>query len=267
MTTTNKNKKQFIYDSSSIVERKKVLHCIYGVVNISNVFVISNTGKYHMKQNKPNQDYALALEKGGISVVVLADGAGSFDAGGVAARLLVPEIVEWMSSNFLELYYCDGAIVRKRLVYLITKLLRGYSEKHNLNSSDLACTLIAVAVDSKGRGIAFHLGDGIILRQRDQGTCCSVISSPENGLTTSTTYLTMNCNMFEHCRFYRLQESGPFRLIAMTDGAAAHLVEQRGRDGWVYTGPCFWEEDPLVKYLKGVAPSDDYSLAILKSCP
>ena len=238
-----------------------------GVVCISGVFVISNTGKYHMKQNKPNEDYALALEKGGISVAVLADGAGSFDAGGVAARLIAPEIVEWMSSNFLELYYCDGAIVRKRLVYLITKLLRGYSERQNLNSSDLACTLIAVAVDPKGRGIAFHLGDGIILRQRDQGACCSVISSPENGLTTNTTYLTMNCNMFEHCRFYRLQETGPFRLIAMTDGAAAHLVEQHGRDGWVYTGPCFWEEDSLVKYLEGIAPTDDYSLAILKSCP
>ena len=237
------------------------------MVNISDVFVISNTGKYHMKQNKPNQDYALALEKGGISVAVLADGAGSFDAGGAAARLLVPEIVEWISSNFLELYFCDGVIVRKRLVYLISKLLQGYSEEHNLDSSDLACTLIAVAVDSQGRGIALHLGDGIILRQRDPGEYCSVISSPENGLTTNTTFLTMNCNMFEHCRFYRLRETGTFRLIAMTDGAAAHLVEQRGRDGWVYTGPCFGDADSLLRYLEGIDPSDDYSLAILKSCP
>ena len=220
-----------------------------------------------MKQNKPNQDYALVLERGGISVAVLADGAGSFDAGGAAARLLVPEIVEWISSNFLELYYCDGAIVRKRLVYLITKLLRGYSEKHNLDSSDLACTLIAVAVDSQGRGIAFHLGDGIILRKRDQDTCYSVVSAPENGLTSNATYLTMNCNMLEHCRFYRLQETTPYRLIAMTDGAAAHLVEQRGRDGWVYTGPCFGDADSLLRYLEGIDSSDDYSLAILKSCP
>lgn len=227
----------------------------------------SRTGRYHSDQGMPNEDYCQARNTEHLTVTVLADGAGCFEAGRAAAQLLVPEVAEWLSSTFLEQYYCDSLTVRARLIHLITKLLRTYAEEYNLDPKELACTLIVAAVDSQGRGIVLHLGDGVVLRKRDQDMCCSVISTPENGLSANATYLTMNCNMFEHCRFYRLQETVPFRLIAMTDGAAAHLVERSGKDGWVYTAPCCLEADPLLKYLKTIEPIDDYSIAILKYCP
>lgn len=227
----------------------------------------SRTGRYHSDQRMPNEDYCQVRNTEHLTIAVLADGAGGFEAGRVAAQLLVPEVVEWLASTFLEQYYCDGVTVRASLIQLITKIFRTYAEEHNLDPKEFACTLIAVAVDSQGRGIALHLGDGIILRQRDQDVCCSVISNPENGLTSNATYLTMNCNMFEHCRFYRLQEAQPFCLLAITDGAAAHLVERSGKEGWIYTAPCCLEANTLLQYLEEIEPIDDYSVAILKYCP
>ena len=77
----------------------------------------------------------------------------------------------------------------------------------------------------------------------------------------------MNCNMYEHCRFYRLQETGPLRLIAMTDGAAAHLVERRSKEGWVYCAPCSLEPETLLNYLAASDPMDDYSFFVVSSHP
>lgn len=238
-----------------------------GGIAILHSMFFSRTGRYHSNQGMQNEDYCQIRNAEHLTIAVLADGAGCFEAGQIAAQLLVPEVVEWLASTFLEQYYCESMTVRARLVHLITKLFRNYAEEHSIDPKELACTLIAVAVDSQGRGLVLHLGDGIILRQRDQDGCCSVVSTPENGLTVNATYLTMNCNMFEHCRFYRLQETGPFRLLAMTDGAAAHLVDRRGKDGWVYTAPCCLESDDILKFLEEIKPIDDYSVAILKYCP
>jgi hypothetical protein len=202
-----------------------------------------------------------------LTVAVLADGAGVAEAGGMAAQILVPAIADWLASSFQEQYYCDGATVRRRLTQLITRLFRSFAEDHGLDPKELACTLIAVAVDTEGHGIAIHLGDGIILRKRQQDTHIGVVSSPENGLVSNATYLTMNCNMYEHCRFYRFSETGPFQMIAMTDGAAAHLVERRSKEGWVYCAPCSPEPEILLNYLTASDPMDDYSFFVVSSHP
>jgi hypothetical protein len=214
-----------------------------------------------------NEDHGQVLNTDQLTVAVLADGAGVAEAGGMAAQILVPAIADWLASSFQEQYYCDGATVRRRLTQLITRLFRSFAEDHGLDPKELACTLIAVAVDTEGHGIAIHLGDGIILRKRQQDTHIGVVSSPENGLVSNATYLTMNCNMYEHCRFYRFSETGPFQMIAMTDGAAAHLVERRSKEGWVYCAPCSPEPETLLNYLAASDPMDDYSFFVVSSCP
>ena len=224
----------------------------------------SRRGRYHRERGLANQDHGIILKNGGVTVVVLADGAGGSRSGGTAARILVPEIAHWLADTFPAQYHRHGQLLRMELVQRITQCLQAYGAAHHLNPTDLACTLVAMAVDQQGRCLCFHLGDGIIFRNKDHSSRWGVISAPENGLTANVTYLTMNCNMLEHCRLCRFQETGPFRLMAMTDGAAAHLTQLKGAEGWVYTAPKTPQGSQIFQYLNALDPVDDYSFALLE---
>ena len=69
---------------------------------------------------------------------------------------------------------------------------------------DLSCTLVAVAVDSTGRYIYWHLGDGGIIARI--GNEVKVLSIPKKGEYANETFFVTGNNAAEHLRFGVLTE-------------------------------------------------------------
>lgn len=225
----------------------------------------SHTGKYHIEHNMPNEDCVVILKNDDLAVSVIADGAGVKKAGKEAARLIVPAIAEWIYDAFLELYYRNGEYVRREAVRIINICLKSYAKSNGIEENDLACTLMAAAMDSDGRCLCIHMGDGVILRRMEGYDIkqAEVISPPENGLTSKTTYLTMNCNMWGHIRYCRWNDPETECIISLTDGAQTHIADLENAEGWSVTASCQLDARNVVNHLMCQHPVDDYSFAII----
>lgn len=230
-------------------------------------YCFSNPGEYHRERNMDNEDCVIILENDELVVSVITDGAGGKRAGKKAAQLLAPAIAKWIRENFLELYYKNGDLVRGEAIRIINACLKPYAQSHGYEETDLACTLMAAAIDSEGRCLCIHLGDGIILRQNDKycGDVAEVISPPEKGASLGSTFLTMNCNMWRHIHYCRWRTQKYDHIIMMTDGASDHIADLRGMDGWSIKVPCQLDAKSIVNYLKDQHPVDDYSFALISN--
>lgn len=201
------------------------------------------------------------IERGDLAVAVICDGAGSFAAGGTAAELVSDLLAKTMADRFRELYFCDGPTARLRIAQLIARRLADHSRTAGIPERELACTILASAMDGEGRCICLHLGDGIIL-QRDRGEpVMRVVSPPMNGLVPGSTYLTMNCDMWRYLRYYRWQSGRTMELLLLTDGAAEHLVCRRGGAGWVLIPEGPTDLKTLKTWLDRHEPRDDHTAA------
>lgn len=198
-----------------------------------------------------------------VAVVVACDGAGGLGAGGIAAKLASETVAKELLLTFNELYCMDSASARWSIAKAVTACLSSYAEQYNLASSDLACTIVAAAMDIEGRCICFHLGDGIIFRRKIDCISWDIVSSPRNGLAKNTTYLTMNCNLWHHLQYYRWKDLKIESILLLTDGASEQLARRTADCGWRFTGLCQQDASDIKKLLKTIDPQDDYSCGII----
>lgn len=225
----------------------------------------SCAGNYHTELNMPNEDYVVILEKEDLVVSVITDGAGGKKAGKDAAQLIAPTLAEWIYTNFETLYYRNGDFVRGEAVWIINSSLKAYAQSHGYDETDLACTLMATAMDSEGRCLCLHMGDGIILRRMTGADIdrAEIVSPPENGLTSQETYLTMNCNMWKHIRYCRWKDPETECIISLTDGAQTHIAILDDAEGWSITLSCSLDGGNIIDHLIHQQPTDDYSFSII----
>lgn len=225
----------------------------------------SQAGTFHVERNMANEDCVVTLKSDNLAVSVITDGAGGKKAGKEAAQLLAPAFAEWIFNTFLELYYRKGDFVRGEAVRIINSCLKAYARSHGCEENDLACTLMASAMDSKGRCLCIHLGDGVMLRRMDgdETDQAEVVSLPENGPTAQTTFLTMNCNMWQHIRYCRWKDPNTECIISLTDGAQAHVAKMDNTEGWSLAASCQLDAQHIIEYLINEQPSDDYSFAVI----
>lgn len=225
----------------------------------------SSAGKLHKELNMPNEDCVVIQKNDDLAVSVITDGAGGKRAGKEAAQLIAPAFAEWIYTNFGELYYRNGDFVRGEAVRIINSCLKAYAQSHCYEETDLACTLIASAMDSEGRCFCIHLGDGVVLRRLagQDIYCAEIVSPPENGLTSQETYLTMNCNMWRHIRYCRWKDPETECIISLSDGAQTHIVEPYSVEGWSITASCQLDAGNLMNHLMHRHPVDDCSFTII----
>lgn len=225
----------------------------------------SCAGSFHTELNMPNEDYVVILEKENLVVSVITDGAGGKKAGKDAAQLIAPTLAEWIYTNFEALYYRNGDFVRGEAVWIINSCLKAYSQSHGYDETDLACTLMATAMDSEGRCLCLHMGDGIVLRRMAGADInrAEIVSPPENGVTSQETYLTMNCNMWKHIRYCRWKDLKTECIISLTDGAQTHIAMLDNADGWSITLSCPFDSGKIINHLIHQQPVDDHSFTII----
>lgn len=226
--------------------------------------MFSEAGNYHRAQEQANEDAIVSMTNDSVAVVVACDGAGSLGAGGIAAKLVSETVAKELLHTFDELYCLDSASARWNIAKAVTTCLSSYAEQHNLASSDLACTIVAAAMDIEDRCICFHLGDGIIFRRKIDSISWDTVSSPRNGLVKNTTYLTMNCNIWKHLQYYRWKDPKTESILLLTDGASEHLVQRTADCGQRFTGLRQQDASSIKKLLKTIDPQDDYSCGIIR---
>jgi hypothetical protein len=143
-------------------------------------------GRTHVKLGIPCQDFVGHLEKNGVSVMALSDGAGSAKLSHFGAEASVASALSFLADNFASLYGCDNAAkVKGDFLEAETRALKECAMAHRCDLSDLACTLLAVAI-SDDKFLIFHLGDGSICYCENGAV--KMASGPKNGEFASSTF-------------------------------------------------------------------------------
>ena len=175
-------------------------------------------GKYHQFDITQCQDYIKVFSDSNQTTLVLCDGAGSSLYGGTAANIISDLLVKNLHENFEQYLYDFLPNTKRQLAQIIDNELLKTSKKLNIDSRLLATTILAISIDKYGKFIALHLGDGSILWNTNNTANLQTISSPQKGVLTNSTYLTMNCPLFYYLRFYRWTEPETQRINLLSDG-------------------------------------------------
>ena len=180
----------------------------------------SYAGRRHGFVPENRTDAVLERDCGGHRAVVLCSGGDSCPCGKAAAELTAQAAASFLAFRFARCLLEEPEVLRRELVQVVTRVLGDAARRAGRVPSQFGCTLLAAAMDQRGRFCAFHLGDGTLLGKLEMENQWTVFSQPHSGLTPGSTALTMNGSMFPNLRFYRTTQPGGHRLFLTGDGIA-----------------------------------------------
>ena len=175
-------------------------------------------GRKHLKNGTPCQDKTISFSNNEISVIALADGAGSATHSQYGAEVAVKAITDYLSNSFTDIYNCEKAIdVKENIIGEVQRRLKEEEKKHLCTLGNLASTLLAVAIKDDNY-IIVHLGDGVIGYVKEG--VLRVASKPENGEFSNTTVFTTSYNVINSIRVYKGKTYGITSFVIMSDGTS-----------------------------------------------
>lgn len=184
-------------------------------------------GSDHRKKQIPCQDRIYQYHSEQISVIALADGAGSARFGGEGAEIAVRECVRLFITSFDRFYETEDArIVSRKILDHLFRTLYFSAKKNKGEVKDMASTLLAAAVKGD-RYLLVHIGDGVI-GCRKNGKMYAV-SHPENGEFVNETFFLTSQNAETHFRLYKGEIQDIDCFLLMSDGAQTSLYQAKNR--------------------------------------
>lgn len=159
----------------------------------------------------------------------VCDGAGSAKNGWLGASLVSKLVATWLVDSFLGAFEIDKEDLGRTMVATLKRPLRRLASKSGMQLREFACTIVSVAVAQDGRWIAFHLGDGGIIGQFQEGL--KAICVPKKGEFANETFFitdhdastsidVQTSNLYE-------RETGPVGFALFTDGVETSLLNRR----------------------------------------
>ncbi len=182
-------------------------------------------GTSHLLYGLPCQDRAAGGMREDISVIALADGAGSCPHSEEAAQKLTEWALAYLPVHFEELYYGKPDLNAAALVEdgqgALMELERPLQECY--------CTFLFFAVHRDGRWLCGHIGDGVIFLSNEEGI--QVLSHPENGKYHNETYFFSQDCAWEHFRFQigRLSKASDTAVLMTSDGGGEALYDRESQ--------------------------------------
>ena len=190
-----------------------------------NIVQCAVQGRGHIKTETPCQDKTFSLEKNGVIVISLADGAGSAKLSHYGAETITRFVCEDLTENFDDYYLTDdGAVVKKELTSKIILKLNDLSSELNCEIKELASTLMFVAVKEKQFIIA-HIGDGVVGYLKNDEL--KIASQPENGEFANTTVFTTSEDALTTMKLIKGEIGNVCGFVLMSDGAENSLYSKR----------------------------------------
>lgn len=234
-------------------------------------------GRGHIEEKIPCQDKTYCCEKDGLTVIALADGAGSAKYSHLGAEHIVQYICVDFAKNF-DLYFSNdnGASVKKAFNDSIKNQINELAKEIECKPNDLASTLLVAAVKDN-RYILLHIGDGVIGYSKNH--VINVASNPENGEFVNTTIFTTSRDSLQTMRLLKGNLGLIDGFVLMSDGTEASLYDKKKKQlahvlerimKMMYYIPKDRIESQLLQSFYSVirnATFDDCSIAIMAYFP
>ncbi|MCQ2281240.1 MAG: protein phosphatase 2C domain-containing protein [Bacteroidales bacterium] len=233
-------------------------------------------GRSHEKLGTPCQDKTFVISRNGVSVLALADGAGSASLSHIGAEGVVKCIGETLCDSFDLFWNSEAEFVRSNIFEIFTSELHQLAKDNNCGLDDLSSTLLAVAVKDK-RYLIFHLGDGVIGFWTEEGV--SVASYPTNGEFANTTIFTTSKDAKYSIRLFKglISDRNIDGFIIFSDGVESGLFDFSKKRIIPAVGRIFMDlqessteevQQNLISSLEVIKTktTDDCSIAIMVNC-
>lgn len=187
---------------------------------------VTTIGRKHISREVPCEDASFAVQKNGVSVVCIADGAGGkkYTHARFGSACAVQTIADILTEHFDALYSENReAAVRS---YFMAKIRIAFADiiaEKELDTLDqLSCTLLFVAVKDR-RMIVGHLGDGLVVRISPSGL--SPFSMPQNEKDGTTFFITAG-HAADYLRFIKTTVDDCHAVALMTDGVQDNVYDE-----------------------------------------
>lgn len=185
-------------------------------------------GRSHISSGSPCQDYVVVSAcKFKSTAIALSDGAGSCELSHIGSELITTTASSLLANHFNSFYFMNDSKLASLIIDKIQSILhvRALADGKE-NIKPYSGTLLAVAV-SRGRFIAMHIGDGVIGHISDDAV--NVLSAPENGEYSNTTFFASEKDAVSRLRVYKGSVKKGDSFILMSDGTEESLYDKRNK--------------------------------------
>lgn len=184
------------------------------------------TGTSHLTQEKSGQDAVATFVRNGISVIALADGANNAIYSLEGAQIVTSAICKYIAKNFVSLFNNEDELsAKKEMVDDCLHRLNKRAKKYKCDVSELASTLIFVAIREDKQVMIGHIGDGSIVTNDKTGW--KIFSNDSKNIANETQFVTTE-NVFGVMRLSREElrtDSSSFAI--MSNGCENTLINKK----------------------------------------
>lgn len=193
-------------------------------ITVGNVTIV---GQKHINRGVPCEDSSIAVQKNGVSAVVVADGAGSkqYTHARFGSKACVEAISDLLCEHFDALYNENREAAIRSLV--IARVHIAFAELINemeevTSMEQLSCTLLFCAVKDR-RVLAGHIGDGLMVRISSDGIC--PLTMPQNDPAGHTYFVTAN-HAADYLRIVKTTTDNLHAVCLMSDGVQDSVYDE-----------------------------------------
>lgn len=188
---------------------------------------VTLVGQKHVHRGIPCEDASLAVSANGVSVVCIADGAGSkqYTHARFGSQACVKTITDLLIKHFDAIYNENReAASRSLIIASIHVKFAELMREHKLKSIEqLSCTLLFAAVKDR-RMIIGHIGDGLTVKVTSSGV--SPVTMPQNGTNASSTYFVTANHAADYLRLVKTTTDDCHAIVLMTDGVQDAVYDE-----------------------------------------
>jgi len=183
-------------------------------------------GSSHKVTNVVCQDSIFVSKRKDLNLysIALSDGAGSCKYSHYGSKISTQTVSSIFMNDFQKLSNMKDSHLSK---YIINKIGEKFIEKSNKLKStpkELSSTLLFIVIKDN-KYIAGHIGDGLIGTLNNGNL--SILSYPENGEYSNSTYFVTNKNAHKYLRIYRGDIDSKTSFILMSDGTSETLYDKK----------------------------------------
>lgn len=183
------------------------------------VAAVTLIGNKHRQRGVPCEDSSVAINKNGVSVVCVSDGAGgkNYTHARFGSKCICDTISELLTEHFDALYNENReAAVRSLIIAALHVKFADLIVEHKLDSLErLSATMLFVAVKDR-RILVGHIGDGLICKV--SASSVTPITMPQNGMDSSHTYFVTANHAADYLRIVKMTTDDCHAICLMTDG-------------------------------------------------
>lgn len=183
-------------------------------------------GRSHLKNNIPCQDSIYSISNWNLSVISLADGAGSCKHSKDGAEISSRIVCKIFNKYFNKLYNAPIEKIKNVVIENILRFISFKAKELNASVEDFSSTLLFIAIKGQ-KYITGHIGDGVIGQLTDSNI--EVFSFPDNNEYANCTYFTTSNNVLEHFRITKGKLNNIKGFVLMSDGSAESLYDKKNK--------------------------------------